>query len=357
PAAVVVLDELPLNVNGKLDRPALPVPDYASQVSGRGPRTAQEEILAGLFAEVLGLDRVGVDDDFFTLGGHSLTATRLAARVGALFGTDLGVRAVFEAPTVERLARSVTARLAGGGQASRRALGAVAERGERVPLSYAQQRLWFIDRLTPAMGLYNVPFAVRLNERLDPDAMRAALADVVARHESLRTVFPEEGGAAWQRVLPADQAQVPLIERDVVADDLEESLVEAASQGFDLADGLPLRAHLYTVDDGSSVLLLVVHHIAADGWSMGPLARDLSHAYTARVAGAAPVWGTELPVQYADYTLWQRALLDDDAVGAEQLAYWREALQSLPAELDLPTSRPRPATASHEGGRIAFTWD
>ncbi|MFK4156070.1 amino acid adenylation domain-containing protein [Streptomyces fungicidicus] len=357
PAAVVVLDELPLNVNGKLDRPALPVPDYASQVSGRGPRTAQEEILAGLFAEVLGLDRVGVDDDFFTLGGHSLTATRLAARVGALFGTDLGVRAVFEAPTVERLARSVTARLAGGGQASRRALGAVAERGERVPLSYAQQRLWFIDRLTPAMGLYNVPFAVRLNERLDPDAMRAALADVVARHESLRTVFPEEGGAAWQRVLPADQAQVPLIERDVAAEDLEESLVEAASQGFDLADGLPLRAHLYTVDDGSSVLLLVVHHIAADGWSMGPLARDLSHAYTARVAGAAPVWGTELPVQYADYTLWQRALLDDDAVGAEQLAYWREALQGLPAELDLPTSRPRPATASHEGGRIAFTWD
>ncbi|MFD5778348.1 amino acid adenylation domain-containing protein, partial [Streptomyces fungicidicus] len=357
PAAVVVLDALPLNVNGKLDRPALPVPDYASQVSGRGPRTGQEEILAGLFAEVLGLERVGVDDDFFTLGGHSLTATRLAARVGALFGVDLGVRAVFEAPTVERLARSVTARLAGGGQASRRALGAVAERGERVPLSYAQQRLWFIDRLTPAMGLYNVPFAVRLNERLDPDAMRAALADVVARHESLRTVFPEEGGAAWQQVLPADQAQVPLIERDVAAEDLEESLVEAASQGFDLADGLPLRAHLYTVDDGSSVLLLVVHHIAADGWSMGPLARDLSHAYTARVAGAAPVWGTELPVQYADYTLWQRALLDDDAVGAEQLAYWREALRGLPAELDLPTSRPRPATASHEGGRIAFTWD
>ncbi|MEV7795784.1 amino acid adenylation domain-containing protein [Streptomyces sp. NPDC087512] len=357
PAAVVVLDELPLNVNGKLDRPALPVPDYASLISSRGPRTPQEEILADLFAEVLGLERVGIDDDFFTLGGHSLTATRLAGRISALFGTDLGVRAVFEAPTAERLARSVTARLAGGDQAARRTLGAVAERGERVPLSYAQQRLWFIDRLDPATGLYNVPFAVRLDERLDPGALRAALADVVARHESLRTVFPEEGGAAWQHVLPADQAQVPLVERGVAAEDLEESLATAASEGFDLADGLPLRAYLFAVSDGSSVLLLSVHHIAADGWSMGPLARDLSEAYTARVAGRAPVWSTALPVQYADYTLWQRALLDEDAVGAEQLAYWREALRGLPAELDLPASRPRPATASHEGGRVPFTWD
>ncbi|MET8573190.1 condensation domain-containing protein, partial [Streptomyces sp. NPDC004783] len=227
PAAFVALESLPLNPNGKLDRPALPVPDYAALVSGRGPRTPQEEILAGLFAEVLGLERVGVDDDFFTLGGHSLTATRLAARMSALFGVDAGVRTVFEAPTVERLAQFVTARPAGGNDAVREPLRAVAERGERVPLSYAQQRLWFIDRLEPDSGLYNVPFAVRMTGGLDREALRQALADVVARHESLRTVFPEERGAAWQRVLPAGQARVPLVERDVAEEDLERSLSEA----------------------------------------------------------------------------------------------------------------------------------
>ncbi|MET8573192.1 condensation domain-containing protein, partial [Streptomyces sp. NPDC004783] len=319
-------------------------------------------ILADLFAEVLGLERVGVDDDFFTLGGHSLTATRLAARVGALFGVDLGVRAVFEAPTVERLAQHLSVLLAGENDAVREPLRAVAERGERVPLSYAQQRLWFIDRLEPATGLYNVPFAVRLDERLDPGALRAALADVVARHESLRTVFPQAGGVPWQRVLPAGQARVPLVERDVAEEDLERSLSEAASEGFDLASEVPLRAHLFTVGDGSCVLLLVVHHIAADGWSMGPLARDLSHAYTARVGGEAPVWRAELPVQYADYALWQRAFLGEGGDGAasaaaRQLEYWRKALEDLPAELSLPLCRPRPATASHRGGRVVARWD
>ncbi|MFG3552727.1 condensation domain-containing protein, partial [Streptomyces sp. NPDC047725] len=361
PAAVVVLDALPLNVNGKLDRPALPVPDYASLVSGRGPRTAQEEIVADLFAEVLGLERVGVDDDFFTLGGHSLTATRLAARVGALFGVDLGVRAVFEAPTVERLAQHLSVLLAGGNEAVREPLRAVVERGERVPLSYAQQRLWFIDRLEPDSGLYNVPFAVRITGGLDREALRQALADVVARHESLRTVFPEERGAAWQRVLPAGQAQVPFFEQAIDVQKLTDELAGAAAQGFDLAHEVPVRAHLFSVSDGSCVLLLVVHHIAADGWSMGPLARDLSEAYTARVGGEAPVWGVELPVQYADYALWQRGLLGDEAdagsLGGRQLAYWREALADLPVELVLPVSRPRPAVPSHRGGRVVARWD
>ncbi|MGW3593132.1 condensation domain-containing protein, partial [Streptomyces fungicidicus] len=361
PAAVVVLDALPLNVNGKLDRPALPVPDYAALVSSRGPRTLREEILAGLFAEVLGLDRVGVDDDFFTLGGHSLTATRLAARVGALFGVDLGVRAVFEAPTVERLAQHLSVLLAGENDVAREPLRAVAERGERVPLSYAQQRLWFIDRLEPDSGLYNVPFAVRMTGELDRGALRQALADVVARHESLRTVFPEEGGVAWQRVLPAEQAQVPFFEQAVDAQKLTDELAGAAAQGFDLAHEVPVRAHLFAVSDGSCVLLLVAHHIAADGWSMGPLARDLSHAYAARVSGEAPAWGAELPVQYADYALWQRGLLGDDAdaesLGRRQLAYWRQALADLPVELVLPVSRPRPAVPSHRGGRVVARWD
>ncbi|MFE1430759.1 amino acid adenylation domain-containing protein, partial [Streptomyces fungicidicus] len=361
PAAVVVLDALPLNVNGKLDRPALPVPDYAALVSSRGPRTPREEILAGLFAEVLGMERVGVDDDFFTLGGHSLTATRLAARVGALFGVDLGVRAVFEAPTVERLAQHLSVLLAGENDVAREPLRAVAERGERVPLSYAQQRLWFIDRLEPDSGLYNVPFAVRMMGELDRGALRQALADVVARHESLRTVFPEEGGVAWQQVLPAEQAQVPFFEQAIDAQKLTDELAGAAAQAFDLAHEVPVRAHLFAVSDGSCVLLLVAHHIAADGWSMGPLARDLSHAYAARVSGEAPAWGVELPVQYADYALWQRGLLGDDAdaesLGGRQLAYWRQALADLPVELVLPVSRPRPAVPSHRGGRVVARWD
>ncbi|MEV7797436.1 condensation domain-containing protein, partial [Streptomyces sp. NPDC087512] len=196
---------------------------------------------------------------------------------------------------------------------------------------------------------------------LDREALRQALADVVARHESLRTVFPEERGAAWQWVLPAGQAQVPFFEQAIDVQKLTDELAGAAAQGFDLAHEVPVRAHLFSVSDGSCVLLLVVHHIAADGWSMGPLARDLSQAYTARVGGEAPVWRAELPVQYADYALWQRGLLGDEAdagsLGGRQLAYWREALADLPVELVLPVSRPRPAVPSHRGGRVVARWD
>ncbi|MEU8824339.1 amino acid adenylation domain-containing protein [Streptomyces sp. NPDC048636] len=355
PDAVVVLDALPLTAHGKLDRAALPEPEFRSgAVAARTPRTPQEEILCALFARVLELPEAGVDDDFFALGGNSLSAVRLLSRVRSAFGAEVDVRAVFEAPTARLLAR----RLADAGGA-RPAL-VPAERPEEIPLSSAQRRLWFLGRLHGPTGTYNVPIAIRLRGTLDPDALRAALGDVLARHESLRTVFPEHRGRPRQRILAPEEVTVPLETADVPATGVAEALREAAARGFDLATDIPLRARLFTVSDDEWVLLLTVHHIASDGWSNAPLARDLSTAYAARVRGHAPEFAP-LPVQYADYTLWQAAVLGDpddpESPLSRQLEFWADALDGAPAELALPTDRPRPAEPGHEGGVVEFTYD
>ncbi|MFJ9691430.1 amino acid adenylation domain-containing protein [Kitasatospora sp. NPDC101183] len=352
PSAFVVLDELPLTANGKLDRRALPEPDFGGQVSGRGPRNRREEVLCALFAEVLGLERVGIDDSFFELGGHSLLATRLLSRIRSEFGADLAVRAVFEAPTVAGLAGHLDT--AG---AARRAL-AVAERPAEIPLSAAQRRLWFLNRVEGPSATYNLPLPVRLTGALDVDALRAALADLVARHESLRTVFPETDGRARQEVLSVERATPELVVTDVAPADLEERVQLLAQRGFDLANEIPLRAHLLRVGPEDHVLLVLVHHIAGDGWSLAPLARDLSVAYRARLAGHAPSQ-EPLPVQYADYTLWQIDVLGDDSdptsAMAGQLDHWRTALSGIPDELQLPTDRPRPEVAGYRGARVPLT--
>ncbi|THC50581.1 non-ribosomal peptide synthetase [Streptomyces sp. A1499] len=406
PSAVVPLDALPLTANGKLDRAALPAPSYTT--TDRAPRTADERLLCAVFAEVLGLERVGVDDDFFALGGHSLLATRIVNRARAELGVDLGVRDLFEAPSVARLAarlaepraedephaedepradggrRTGGERRAGGGRARPELVPAV--RPDVIPLSYAQQRLWFIERLGAPAGLYNIPLAVRLTGRLDTGALGAALRDVVARHEALRTVFPvtagatetsgggftpgpasgaEEGappgaasrgvGRAGQQVLAPADAPVHLPVTETAEAALDAALAAEAARGFDLESQAPLRARLFATGPDEHVLLLVVHHIAADGWSLAPLARDLTEAYAARRAGAAPAWAP-LPVQYADYTLWQRRLLGDesdpDSELSRQLAHWRTALAGLPDELDLPFDAPRGARADHRGGTV-----
>ncbi|MCG6495239.1 non-ribosomal peptide synthase/polyketide synthase [Kitasatospora sp. A2-31] len=352
PSAFVTMDVLPVTANGKLDRRALPEPDFGGRVSERGPRNRREEVLCALFAEVLGLERVGIDDSFFELGGHSLLATRLLSRIRSEFGLDLAVRAVFEAPTVAGLAGHLDA--AG---TARRAL-TVAERPAEIPLSAAQRRLWFLNRVEGPSATYNLPLVVRLTGALDVEALRAALADLVARHESLRTVFPETDGRARQEVLAIEQAAPELLLTDVAQADLDEQVRRLAQTGFELAKELPVRAHLLRVSAEDHVLLLVVHHIAGDGWSMAPLARDLSVAYQARLAGRAPSQ-EQLPVQYADYTLWQIDVLGDEndptSAMARQLDHWRTALSGIPEELQLPTDRPRPAVASYRGARVPLT--
>ena len=349
PSAFVILDHLPLTPNGKLDRKALPAPEPMA-ASERAPRTPQEEILCGLFAEVLGLQRVGIDDNFFALGGHSLLATRLISRIRATLDVELPIRALFEAPSVELLVKRIDE-----GHAGRPPLRALA-RPREIPLSFAQRRLWFLDRLEGGSATYTIPIALRLTGALDVAALEAALGDVVERHESLRTVFPETMGTPSQHILDASSARPRLEVSGVSEQGLAAVLAEAARQGFELARAPPLRAHLFALSEDEHVFLLLLHHIAADGWSMVPLARDLAAAYAARCRGSAPQL-PDLPVQYADYTLWQHQVLgredDPQSAIARQLSFWTETLKDLPDQLDLPCDRARPAVASYRGAHMA----
>ncbi|MFJ2249736.1 amino acid adenylation domain-containing protein, partial [Streptomyces sp. NPDC087862] len=342
PSAFVVLDEIPLTVNGKVDRRALPAPEFGNDATGRAPRGPVEEVLCGLFAEVLGLASATIDDHFFNLGGHSLLATRLISRIRQTFGVQITVRDLFQGPTVASLAEYVEA----GGEAVRRPALREAVRPDRVPLSSAQQRLWFLHHLEGPSATYNIPLALRLTGALDHQALRLALTDLVVRHESLRTLFGMADDAAYQWQLPAAEVRVelPVIAESEAA--LEEELAAQAARSFDLESELPIRAVLFALGEEEHVLLVVMHHIASDGWSTTPLLRDLTAAYTARTQGTAPAW-EPLPVQYADYTLWQRELLAAD--GERQAEFWRTTLDGLPDEATLPADRPRPAVASYRG--------
>ncbi|WP_156745088.1 non-ribosomal peptide synthetase, partial [Mycobacterium sp. 1165178.9] len=306
--------------------------------------------------QVLGLDRVGVDESFFDVGGDSLSAMRAIAAINTALDAGLAVPVLFEAPTVAQLAPHI------GEVASRLAPLIPVQRPEVVPLSFAQNRLWFIDQLQGPSAVYNMAVALRLNGRLNPEALQAALGDVVGRHESLRTLFPSVDGVPRQLVIPVEEADFGWQVVDATgwsAGRVEQAIAVVVRDPFDLTSEIPLRARLLRVADEEHVLVAVVHHIAADGWSISPMVSDLGLAYASRCAGQAPSWAP-LPVQYVDYTLWQREqfgdLDDGDSLIAAQLTYWEDHLAGLPERLELPTDRPYPPVADYRGARVMVDW-
>ncbi|MDG5780186.1 amino acid adenylation domain-containing protein, partial [Mycolicibacterium fortuitum] len=356
PTAVVALDEFPLTVNGKLDKKALPAPEYQHTDEYRAPTTPTEEIVAGIYAQVLGLDRVGVDESFFDLGGDSLQAMRLVAALNRTLNAGLEERVVFDAPTVAQLMLRI------GGEQGRQQPLVAGKRPMVMPLSYAQSRLWFIDQLNGPSPVYNLAAALHLDGPLDVEALGAALADLLGRHESLRTLFPTVEGTPQQLIVPVDQTEFGWQVVDAVgwsADRLQKAIEDSARHSFDLATEIPVRARVFRVSEDRHVLAVVVHHIAADGWSITPLVADLGVAYTSRRIGQAPDW-QPLAVQYADYTLWQRAQLGDlehsDSRISQQLDYWAETLAGMPERLTLPTDRPYPLVADQKGNRVEVQW-
>ncbi|GAB6922394.1 hypothetical protein JCM9803A_28440 [Rhodococcus erythropolis] len=352
PSQILVLEEFPLNINGKIDRKLLPEPVFEKAVF-RAPVTAVEEIVASVFADLLGVDRVGLDDDFFALGGNSLIATRVAARLGQALDAQVPVRVLFEASSVELLAARVESEVGSGARAALTAM----VRPERVPLSLAQQRMWFLNRFEPGSAVNNIPVAIRLSGLLDVAALQAAVSDVVARHEVLRTVYPEVDGVGFQEILSVDRVVLDLSPVVVSESGVVAAVSEFLSAGFDVAVEVPVRARLFAVSESEFVLAMVVHHISGDGFSMGPLTRDVMVAYEARSRGEVPGWAP-LAVQYADYALWQREVLgsEDDAASliSRQVEFWSRALAGLPDQLDLPADRPRPVVASNRGADYSF---
>lgn len=348
PSVIVGLDKLPLTSSGKLDRAALPVPEPAAAGADRiGPRDPVEQLLAELVAEVLGVDlaRVGAHDDFFDLGGHSLLVTRLVARVGRALAAALKPQDVFEGRTVAGLAAKVRESRCTTPWPPIRPV----EREGPLALSPAQERLWFLEQLRPGTTTYTTAVEYRLRGALDPAALRAALSDVVDRHDALRTVFPTRGERPEQRVL--ERIDLPWEFHDLrgrSADAVRALVDEVVRTPFDLATGPLIRARLLGVGADEHLLVLTVHHLVFDGWSATVLTRELARCYRARVHRSAPD-RPAMPLQSTDFAAWQRDWLAGGPA-AEQLGYWRDRLAGAPAALNLPADRPRPAVQTHRGG-------
>ncbi|MGV9714343.1 condensation domain-containing protein, partial [Gordonia sp. NPDC003424] len=333
---------------GKLDKRGLPEPVIEAGEFVAAADDA-EALVAGVFAELLGVERVSVTDSFFDLGGNSLSAMRLAARVGEALDVTATVQDIFEATTV----RELVVRLSGRGVALAPVV-AVEPRPDRIPLTFAQQRMWFINRLDPASPTYNIPAVLRLTGNLDVPALHSALMDVVARQEVLRTTFPPSVDGPSQLVHGVDEIGHRL---DWAVVDSQAELEAAAIAGFDVTVDWPVRARLWSLPDNEHYFALVVHHIAADGESMTPLINDLVRAYIARMSGHEPDFDA-LPVQLADFALWQHRVLgtaaDPESVVGEQLSYWSAQLAGLPEVLELPSDRSRPRVASSRGAHVQF---
>ncbi|QVI20734.1 amino acid adenylation domain-containing protein [Nocardia tengchongensis] len=347
PAVVVVVPELPLTVNGKVDYRALPQPVFDSSAAYVAPSSAVEEAIAAIFAEVLDRERIGVLDSFFELGGNSLTATNAAARIAELTGSAVSVRDLFNKPTAAELAAHIDLE-----HHHRELVLRAQPRVEPIPLSPAQNRMWLINQADPASTAYNIPLVVQLTGRLDVTALRMALMDVIDRHESLRTVYPDAKGEGRQVVLAAGHG-VDLIPEKIDVTEIAHRIGELTSTGFDVRTSPPIRvALLESSERRRHVLVVVLHHICCDGSSLPPLAADIATAYEARSQGRIPDW-QPLTVQYADYSIWCRGMLGDEddpgSLAARQLRYWVTQLAGVPPLLELPADRPRPARQSMRG--------
>ncbi len=355
PARFIAVAHMPLTANGKVDRRALPsVESSAAPAAPPVALGAAEEILAGIWSAVLGRETIHAADYFFDLGGHSLLALQVVARVREAFKVELPVRRIFEAPVLRNLAQAIE-RLAQEGGTEPYAVISVMRRPERIPLSFAQQRMWFLAQIEGQSASYNIPAALRLRGPLDLDALARTFTALVARHESLRTTYIVEDGVPFQRIAPVASLNFDVVDasdRKVFdpAEDLQNFVRREAAEEFDLSKDLPLRLKLLRLADDDYVLLLTMHHIASDGWSMGVLIREVLALYHANVAGH-PANLPLLPIQYADFALWQRSELSGARLEAH-LDFWREQLAGAPALLHLPSDRKRPLRQSYRGQRL-----
>ncbi|HEX7241468.1 MAG TPA: amino acid adenylation domain-containing protein, partial [Longimicrobiaceae bacterium] len=353
PGKYVVLERLPVTASGKIDRRALPAPEWTEAVGDVGPRTAVEELVAGIWAEVLGIERVGVAANFFEIGGHSLLATQVASRTRQTFGVEVPLRALFESPTVAGLAECIEA-LRNAGTTTPPMIGRTSCEGQ-LPLSFAQQRLWMVDRLEPGSATYNMPYALRLHGVLDTTMLRASLDELVRRHQALRTTFAESGGHPVQVVHGPVPVPLPVVDLRGLreAEQEAERLVrEEALRPFSLSRGPLLRSTVLRIAQDDHVLCFTLHHIVSDGWSRGVLVREVSALYAAVSRGETAAL-PDLPVQYADYAIWQRARMSGEVLEA-QIGYWKDRLAGAPPLLEVPTDHPRPPGQSPRGASHGF---
>ncbi|WP_424102173.1 non-ribosomal peptide synthase/polyketide synthase [Moorena producens] len=359
PSAFVTLDTVPLTPNGKVDRKSLPAPEgvFTSVEEYVAPRTPTEEIIANIFANVLGVKDVGIHDNFFELGGHSLLATQLISQLRVTFNREIPLRQVFSSPTIALISPKLTQLLTTDNQLS---LPPIQPRtdSEQLPLSWAQERLWFLNQLEGASGTYNIPGTIRVSGNLDINALQQALSEIIFRHEVLRTSFPTLNGTPTQVIHPnstininvVDLQQYQEAERETI---LQQEVQQEATTPFDLEVAPLIRCKLWQLDSTEYVLVLTMHHIISDGWSIGILIQELSSLYQAFCAGV-PSPLPELPIQYADFALWQRQWLSGEIL-ERQLNYWKEALFGAPELLQLPTDRPRPYVMSYQGSTQGFS--
>jgi amino acid adenylation domain-containing protein len=357
PVAWVLMEKLPLSPNGKVDRRNLPAPEYlrSQAQSYSAPRSPDEEVIAGIWCEVLKFDRVGIHDNFFELGGHSLLATRVVARIRQALSVDLPVRSLFEEPTVAGLAETIRSLLHKNSGIQTPVLQRIA-REQMMPLSFAQQRMWFLDQLEPGTPLYNVAYVTRLTGELNAGALEKSLNEIVRRHETLRTTFVSDEGQPSQQIAP--ELSIPLVFTDVSHSGTSEECeaqarkmaAEEVQQPFNLSTGPLIRGLLLKIGQNDHALVITMHHIITDRWSLGVFSHELAALYEATLLGK-PSPLLELAIQYVDYAAWQRKFLSSSVL-ENQLAYWRQQLDGAPAVLELPTDRPRSAGNSFWGAQV-----